>query len=452
MSIADSKNIHIAGAGLVGALLSIFFARQGYKVSVFEKRSDPRKSSGAEGRSINLALSHRGIKALALVGLDKKVLSHAIPMKGRMVHDKGGNTSFSPYGREGQNIYSISRNELNKILVEEAEVTYGVEVFFDHKLDKVDLEEKILYWAGDEGASNGFDVLIGADGAFSQVRHALEQKNVLKSEVNVLEHGYKELPMPPAMNGGFSMDSNALHIWPREQFMLIALPNTDKSFTCTLFLAEKGDVSFENLKDPNAINRFFKEYFPDVLGLIPDLADKFLSYPVSTLTEIKVTPWNHDHVLLIGDAAHAIVPFYGQGMNAGFEDCRLLMDLLEEKTYEGWDELFAAFQDFRKKDADGIADLAMHNFVEMRDLVDDEAFLLRKKAEAILHQLYADRFLPLYTMVTFTDIPYAVALDKGKQQDKVIDMVLDKYQNPEELLGDMEMQKGLLEMINNHHK
>ncbi|MCU0418843.1 MAG: FAD-dependent monooxygenase [Cyclobacteriaceae bacterium] len=416
--------IGIIGAGLVGSLLAIYLKKRGYAVSVYERRPDMRRKGYEGGRSINLALSNRGIRALHEVGMEDDLRKNAIPMHGRMMHSVEGELTYQAYGKEGQYINSISRSGLNRVLVTEAE-RLGVSFFFDHRVERVDLEATTVTFAHPSAnKSESFDYLIGADGAFSAVRGAMQLTDRFDFSQDYIEHGYKELTIPAGAAGRFPLEKNALHIWPRESYMLIALPNPDGSFTCTLFFPFEGNPSFESLQTEAEVDRFFKSVFPDAAALIPDLIDDYRSNPTSSLVTMKCYPWVRHHTLLIGDAAHAIVPFYGQGMNAGFEDCRVLNDLLDHHQ-DDWDRVLPAFQQLRKPDADAIAQLALDNFVEMRDLVGDADFLLRKKIEAKLHALYPDKWIPLYSMVTFHDtIRYSEALRIGRQQKKIMDEVM----------------------------
>jgi len=422
------KNIAITGAGLVGSLLSIYLAKRGYNVSVYERRPDMRERATDAGRSINLALSQRGIRALHEVGLADTLRQNAIAMHGRMMHDIRGQLSYQPYGKEGQYINSISRSGLNKVLMTEAE-KLGVKFYFEHRCTSVDLQTTTLHLQlSQKGTtsqvSKKFDVIIGSDGAFSAVRSAMQVTDRFDYSQHYIEHGYKELHIPSDTNGGFRLEKNALHIWPRESFMMIALPNPDGTFTCTLFLPFEGPVSFGALRNDQAIMDFFSTHFPDALSLMPDLLKDYHTNPTSSLVTVKCYPWVRHRTLLIGDAAHAIVPFFGQGMNAGFEDCRVLNTCLDDYR-DDWDEVLPLFQQQRKPNADAIAQLALDNFIEMRDLVADPEFLLRKKIEAKLNNLYPDRWIPQYSMVTFSDnIPYAQAYAEGQRQKKIMDEVM----------------------------
>jgi kynurenine 3-monooxygenase len=421
------KHIAISGAGLVGSLLSIYLKKRGYEVSVFERRGDMRSSEYVGGRSINLALSNRGIRALEEIGLADELKRIAIPMHRRVMHDKQSNLNFQPYGKEGQYINSISRSALNIALINEAE-KHGVHFFFNHKIKEVDSKNTTLTFetpvSNPQPQTSSFDLIIGADGAFSVVRDALRVTDRFDYQLFYIEHGYKELTIPAGANGTFLLEKNALHIWPRESFMLIALPNPDGSFTCTLFFPFEGAVSFDKLKTEKEILTFFAEVFPDAKALMPDLLSDFSENPTSSLVTVKCFPWVKNKTLLLGDAAHAIVPFYGQGMNAGFEDCRVLNQLLDAHS-DNWEEVLLAFQLVRKPDADAIAQLALDNFVEMRDLVGDKEFLLRKKIEAKLYERYPTRWIPLYSMVTFYEhIRYSEAYATGQKQKRIMDEVM----------------------------
>ena len=418
------ERISIVGAGLVGSLMAIYLAKRGYKVDLYERRGDMRKIKTDAGRSINLALSNRGLLPLTEVGLSEKAREMAIPMNGRMMHDLKGDLTFQPYGKEGQYINSISRGGLNELLMNEAE-EHGVNIHFDHKCVNIKFEQNLLTFdVHGERMDKQSDIILGADGAFSVVRKFMQRKDRFNYSQYYIEHGYKELHIPPADGGGFKIEKNALHIWPRGNYMLIALPNLDGSFTCTLFFPFDGEPSFESLNTTERVEEFFKTTFPDAYTLMPELADDFDSNPTSSLVTIKSYPWVRNNTLIIGDASHAIVPFYGQGMNSGFEDCRILNDMLN-KHNDNWSEVFDEFNRTRKKDADAISDLALQNFIEMRDLVADKDFLLRKKIESKLHELFPEKWIPLYSMVTFNEhIPYAKALEKGKRQKEIMDGVM----------------------------
>lgn len=420
----SKKQITIVGAGLVGSLLAIYLIKRGYKVSVYERRMDMRSHIMGAGRSINLALSNRGIRALEEVGLAKQLKENAMPMHGRMMHDVNGKLTYQAYGKEGQFINSISRTGLNMVLMDEAE-KLGASFHFDHRCIEINLEKTEIAFQHYGGIKHvQSDLIIGADGAFSAVRGSLQISDRFDYSQHYIEHGYKELRIPPGPNGEFLMQKNALHIWPRESFMLIALPNPDATFTCTLFFPFEGETSFDTLKTPEDFHFFFEKNFPDALQLMPTLAEDFRDNPTSSLVTVKCYPWVRNKTLLIGDAAHGIVPFFGQGMNAGFEDCRVLNQLLDRYD-DNWELTLPEFQKLRKPDADAIAQLALDNFIEMRDLVADTDFLLRKKIEAKLHELYPDQWIPLYSMVTFHEnIRYSQAYKIGQKQKAIMDKVM----------------------------
>lgn len=418
------RHIAIAGAGPVGSLQALYLVKRGYKVSVFERRPDMRHHKIDRGRSINLALSNRGIRALEETGLAEQLKATAIPMNRRVMHDINGNLTFQPYGKQGQFINSVSRSGLNLALLNEA-AKHGVEFFFDHRCAGVDFAKTELMLQTQSGTvRKKFDVILGADGVFSAVRGAMQVTDRFDYSQEYIEHGYKEFHIPAGEQGSFRMEKNALHIWPRESFMLIALPNPGGSFTCTLFFPFEGNPSFKSLEEPAVFRSFFEKTFPDAAPMMPDLMDDLLDNPISSLITVRCFPWSYHNTLVIGDAAHGIVPFYGQGMNAGFEDCRVLNQLLDEHD-DDWETVIPLFQESRKPDTDAIARLALDNFIEMRDLVADADFLLRKKIEAKLHELFPDKWIPQYSMVTFHDnIRYSEAYRIGQKQRKIMDEVM----------------------------
>jgi kynurenine 3-monooxygenase len=420
------KEVTIIGAGLVGSLLSIYLAKKGYKVTIYERRQDMRKEEVEAGRSINLALSDRGIKALQEVGIADYVLKIAIPMHGRSIHNLDGSNAYQPYGKEGQYINSVSRRELNCKLMDLAE-EHGVTIFFNYKLLSVDFKnETITFQKNEQAETKDYGLLFGSDGAYSATRLAhMLQHSSFDYHQYYIDCGYKELSIPAGENGEFLLEKNALHIWPRKEYMLIALPNIDGSFTGTLFFPFEGKTSFEKLKTAEQVTRFFNETFPDVVQLVPEVADQFFNHPTSSLVTVKCFPWiRKDSFCLIGDAAHAIVPFFGQGMNAGFEDCSVLNYLLE-KHEEDWAATLQEFQSLRKPDADAIADLAVANFTEMGAKTADPKFLLQKKIEAKLHEYYPEKWIPAYSQVTFSpQIRYSEALKNSQKQEAIMQEVM----------------------------
>lgn len=443
-----SKKVAVIGAGLVGSLQAIYLAKRGYKVEVYEKRPDQRKAEILAGKSINLALSDRGWKALEGVGIADEIRKMAIPMKGRLMHSVGGELTFQPYGKEGQAIYSVSRGGLNQKLMNIAEPFENIDYFFNMKCKAVNLEKNSVTFQNTQSnrlTEIVFDKIYGTDGAFSKVRSRLQKTDRFNYTQTYLNHGYKELTIPPNEDGSHKIEKNALHIWPREQFMLIALPNLDGSFTVTLFLPFEGEDSFEKLKTEKAINDFFNQYFPDAKAVMPTLIKDFFENPTSSLVTVKCAPWNYqDKVVLLGDAAHAIVPFYGQGMNSGFEDCTVLNQMADEVSEEN---LFEEFSKRRKPDGDAIADLALQNFIEMRDLTGDPDFLLRKKIEKRIAEKYPEKWLPQYSQVTFSHIPYSKAQENGKKQKAIMDKIMG-IKNIQQIWDSEEIEAKILSFVN----
>jgi kynurenine 3-monooxygenase len=420
----NTKSITIVGAGLGGALMSVFLGRAGHRVRVYERRPDPRRGSSERARSINLAISTRGLAALERVGLERKLLDVAVPMRGRMVHAVDGGLTFQPYGHEAHHvIHSVSRAGLNRLLVETAEAMPNVEVHFGRRCVDVDLENATAVFADiDTGASTTVagDLLIGGDGAFSEVRLAMQKTDRFELAQSYLQHGYKELTIPAAENGSFLMERNALHIWPRGGFMMIALPNVDGSYTGTCFWPFTGENSFSALATREDVRAFFRGTFPDVVPLVPTLEHDFLLNPVGSLVTVRCAPWSYkDRAVLLGDAAHAIVPFYGQGANAAFEDCIVLDECMREAGSDVAGAL-SKYERSRKRHADALADLAIGNFLEMRDKTASKTFLFGKKVEKGLAKLFPGRFVPLYYMVTFSRTPYADAVQRARRQWRTV--------------------------------
>lgn len=443
------EKVAVIGAGLVGALQAIFLAKKGYQVDVYERRDDMRKHQISAGRSINLALSDRGWKALETAGVKEKVEQTAIPMHGRMMHDVEGNTTFQAYGFEGEAIYSVSRGGLNCILMDEAERYKNVKFHFNMACQDLDLKNReVIFQDTNTGGEVTLkpDRIFGTDGAFSAIRRRMQKTDRFNYEQMYLPHGYKELSIPPSEGGEFKIDKNALHIWPRSEYMLIALANEDGSFTCTLFFPFEGKPSFESLQSETEVKAFFEETFPDALALMPDLIEDYFANPTSSLVTVRCHPWNYeDWIILMGDASHAIVPFYGQGMNSGFEDCTVFDEIFESEN-RNWSEAFKRFSNERKADADAISNLALSNFVEMRDKVADEMFLLRKKIEKKIAEKHPELWMPLYSRVTFSHKPYSEALKAGQRQDKIMDCVMAK-ENIKEVWDSEEVEKEILSMV-----
>jgi kynurenine 3-monooxygenase len=415
----------LIGSGLAGGLLAACLGRRGYDVDLYERRADPREGNIVGGRSINLAISTRGIHALELLGIADEALQHAIPMRGRMIHPAGAGarTIFSPYDVDPKKcINSIGRAALNTTVIEAAQRYPNVRVHFNHKCTDVDLEAATAQLETENVKVTGHgDAVIGVDGAFSAVRKSMQRKiGNFQYDESYLAHGYKELTIPPRPDGSWRMEKNALHIWPRKSFMMIALPNPDGSFTCTLFWEFEGPRSFATTKTDDDVRRFFDEEFPDAVPLMPTLLEDFRQNPTGSLVTIRCAPWSYrDKVCLLGDAAHAVVPFYGQGMNAAFEDCVVLDECLENFP-DNRERAFSEYFSRRKENADALADLAISNFIEMRDKTASRLFRVKKKLDHLLEAALPGIYLPLYTMVTFTRIPYAQAAQRARRQDRIV--------------------------------
>ena len=413
----------LIGSGLAGGLLAAYLGRRGYDVDLYERRADPREGNIVGGRSINLAISTRGIHALEQIGIADEALRHAIPMRGRMIHDRSGELHFSPYDVDPKKcINSIGRAALNTTVIEAAQRYPNVRVHFNHKCTGVDIESAVAHLESDNSAVTARgDAVLGVDGAFSAVRQSMQLKiGNFQYDESYLAHGYKELTIPSGPDGSWRMEKNALHIWPRKSFMMIALPNPDGSFTCTLFWEFEGPRSFATMKSDEDVRRFFEEEFPDAVPLMPTLLEDFRENPTGSLVTIRCAPWYYrDKVCLVGDAAHAVVPFYGQGMNAAFEDCVVLDECLEEFP-ENRDRAFAEYFRRRKENADALADLAIGNFIEMRDKTASKTFRVKKKLDHALEAALPGIYLPLYTMVTFTRMPYAKAAKRAQIQDALV--------------------------------
>jgi kynurenine 3-monooxygenase len=415
----------LIGSGLAGGLLAAYLGRRGYDVDLYERRADPREGNIVGGRSINLAVSTRGIHALEQIGIADEVLKHAIPMRGRMIHPAGAGRApiFVPYDVDPKKcINSIGRAALNTTVIEAAQRYPNVRVHFNHRCTDVDLTEAVCYLETETGqvTAKG-DAVIGVDGAFSAVRQSIQKKlENFEYDESYLPHGYKELMIPAGPNGSWQMEKNALNIWPRKSFMMIALPNPDGSFTCTLFWEFEGPRSFATTKTDDDVRRFFDEEFPDAVPLMPSLLEDFRRNPTGSLVTIRCAPWFYkDKVTLLGDAAHAVVPFYGQGMNAAFEDCVVLDECLE-KFPDNREHAFVEYFARRKGNTDALADLAIGNFIEMRDKTASKTFRAKKKLDHFLEAALPGIYLPLYTMVTFTRIPYSTAARRARVQDRIV--------------------------------
>ena len=419
------KNIAIVGSGLVGSLLALHLTQKGHKVTVFDRRPDVRKVEFS-GRSINLAMSNRGWNALREAGIEKEIRKLAIPLYQRAMHINSDPVYFQKYGKAEEAIYSISRGVLNRKMIDLAEAA-GVEFKFEEKVWDVDLSEAKLYTGESEKGEwkeYDFDLIFGADGAFSRIRHKMQRQSRFNYSQHFIDVGYKELRIPANADGTHKLNKNSFHIWPRDKFMLIAMPNLDGSFTCTLFLPFEGEHSFENITTETAAEAFFIQHFPDIHDEISNLTQDFFRNPTSALVTIKCFPWTYnDKIALIGDAAHAIVPFYGQGMNAGFEDISFL-GKLESKFEDDWESIFKVFQEKRKPDADAIAELSYRNFIEMSSKTADPSFLLRKKIEKTFAEKHPDLWKPAYSRVTFSVDSYAEALKEGDRQAQIMDEVM----------------------------
>ena len=418
------KRIAIVGSGLVGSLLAIYLRKQGHVVHVYDRSPDIRQMQFS-GRSINLAMSNRGWKALDAVGIGDAVRAIAIPMDKRAIH-LVDQLKFQNYGQEGESIYSISRGSLNRKMIDLAEAE-GAEFFFEQKIWDVTLNDATLHIGESERSEweeRKYDMIFGADGAFSRIRHRMQRQSMFNYSQEFLNVGYKELNIPANADGTHKLDQNSFHIWPRGEYMLIALPNLDGSFTCTLFMPFEGENSFASLTDRKMVAAFFETNFPDSIDVIPKLAEDFFENPTSTLVTMKCFPWTYeDKVALIGDACHAIVPFYGQGMNAGFEDITILDEMIR-KYGDDWKSIFSEYQKSRKPNADAIAELSYRNFMEMSSKTADEKFLLQKKIEKWFSDKHPEKWIPLYSRVTFSDRPYSEALAIGDKQKDIMDQVM----------------------------
>ncbi len=434
--MASKEKITIVGSGLAGPLLAISLKKRGLDVELYERRPDMRKVHISAGRSINLALSTRGIHALREAGVWPQIEKIIIPMKGRMMHSVNGELTFQPYGKnDTEVINSVSRADLNIALMDAAEAA-GIKIHFNHRCTHFDLRERAVYFRDeetDERRTVISDVVVGTDGAVSAVRRDFLKLQRFNFSQQYLDYGYKELTIPPTAEGKHAMETNVLHIWPRGAFMLIALPNIDGTVGCILFLPFEGKNSFQQLQDNADVVKFFDEYFPDAMALMPKLAENFFANPVGSMLTVKCSPWSHgSRALLLGDAAHAIVPFFGQGLNCSFEDCTVLLGMLD-RYGPNWSMVFHDFEAARKENTDAIADMAVENFVEMRDKVADPRFLFKKKVELALEARFPGLFVPKYAMVTFHRVPYSVAMSRGMIQDRILSELCDPITKIEDI-------------------
>ncbi|WP_222983547.1 FAD-dependent oxidoreductase [Flagellimonas meishanensis] len=442
-----SKNIAIIGSGLVGSLLAIYLRRRGHSVTVFDRRPDIRTIEFS-GRSINLAMSNRGWRTLQEVGLEERIKKIAIPLDKRAMHVNDKPVYFQKYGKEGEAIWSISRGILNKRMIDFAEEA-GTVFRFNEKVWDVSLPEAKVYTGESEKSEwqeYQFDIIFGCDGAFSRVRHKMQRRSRFDYSQDFLDVGYKELTIPANEDGSHKLDKNSFHIWPRGRFMLIAMPNIDGSFTCTLFLPFEGEVSFEKITNKGEATEFFKKYFPNVRKEIENLTSDFFKNPTSAMVTMKCYPWTYwDKVALVGDSAHAIVPFYGQGMNAGFEDI-FVLDGLMKAHGDDWETIFELYQKERKPNADAIAELSYRNFVEMSSKTADPKFLLQKKIEKHFASKHPDKWIPVYSRVTFSERPYAEALAIGDGQEAIMREIM-RMPEIESKWDSKEVEDRMLELL-----
>lgn len=441
------QKIAVVGSGLVGSLLAIYLKKGGHTVHVYDRSPDIRNIEFS-GRSINLVMSNRGWKTLEDIGLDGEIRKIGIPVDKRAIHMPDSSLNYQNYGQENEAIFSLSRGILNRKMIDLAEEA-GVLFFFEQKVWDVTLSNATLHIGEEErGEWNElkFDKIIGADGAFSRVRHRMQRQSMFNYSQEFIHVGYKELHIPANVDGTHKLDKNSLHIWPRGEFMLMALANLDGSFTCTLFMPHQGANSFDNLKDKETLEAFFATHFPDTKQVIPDLVEDFFKNPTSFLVTMKCFPWTfEDKVALIGDACHAIVPFYGHGMNAGFEDITILSEMIG-KYGDDWKMIFSEYEKSRKPNADAIAELSYRNFMEMSSKTADKKFLLQKKIEKWFSEKHPDKWLPLYSRVTFSLRPYTEALDLGNHQNAIMEKVM-QMKNIAEKWDSEEVENKIIELL-----
>jgi len=422
------ERVCVVGAGLVGSLLSNFLAREGHDVHLFDRQADPRRGRRASGRSINLTICERGFAALDRVGAGDRVREISVPCYGRYIHSVDGTVDYQPYGNRREAIHSVARNELNDVLIDLALAQRGIHVHFEEKCLEVDLETPEVAFQSlrtDEVTRFRADRVFGADGANSRVRAAMQLVAGFRQRQEFFEQAYKEISVPPASSGDWALPADAIHIWPRRHYMLIGFPNRDCTFTFALHMPFEGEPSFASLRTPEALLELFRRSFPDALPYVPNLIEDYFGRPESKMITVRCAPWTHgDKVALIGDAAHAIVPSYGQGANCGFEDCSVFYDCLQGAAGD-WGQALRDYEASRKPNADAIADLALEHFHELRDFVGSSEFLLRKELERWVNDLYPDRYAPLYSLISFTNVPYAESMRQDREQRTLVDRLLE---------------------------
>jgi kynurenine 3-monooxygenase len=446
--MSKDVQISVVGAGLAGTLMALFLAKRGYSTDLYEVRPDLRKNVLPAGRSINMAMSERGIHALKEIGVFDQIKSELIPMKGRMIHSINGETYFQPYGvKEAEVNYSISRSKLNELLLDAAEKHTNLKLHFNHKCMEYDFDHHMIHFSKLDEKNREIKIkspiTIGADGAFSHIRRSMLRLPRFNFSQEYLDWGYKELTIPPGPHGKHRIETNALHIWPRTNFMLIALPNRDGSFTCTLFLPYEGDESFKGLASKEDIETFFEMYFPDAKKLMPGLVSDYEHNPIGSMLNIQCSPWNHKgEVVLLGDAAHSMTPFFGQGMNSSFEDCRILSEYITRSEGD-FEKAFTAFSTERKKDTDAICQMSRENFIEMRDSVGAEGFKIKKQMEHDLDEMYSELYCSRYRRVSFSNEPYSSVYTQGLKNEKVLLALLEHGKNIKEL--DAELVKKVIQ-------
>ena len=443
------KKVIIVGAGLVGSLWAVYMQKAGYQVVIYERRSDIRKAEISAGKSINLALSERGWNSLKAAGVEKEIEKIAIPMSGRIMHSVDGDLTYQAYGKKDEAIYSVSRGHLNAIMMDLAESKGSTKIHYQHQCLDANLEKGHITLKNlntQEVFEDKADVIFAADGAFSAVRYNSMQKvDRFNFSQFYIEDGYKELLLPADKDGNYKIEKNALHIWPRGRFMLIALPNEDGSFTCTLFMPFENDkYAFKQLDSDDKIEDFVKEVFPDFYEMIPNLIENWHQNPLSSMSITRCFPWTVGKFALMGDSAHSTVPFYGQGMNAGFEDCFVMWELFNK--HKDWDKTFKEYQEIRKPDGDALQDLSLDNYYVMRDHVADEKFLLQKKIEAKIHERHPNKWIPLYSQVSFSNIRYSDAYKQGKIQEEIMRKVMSSP-SIEKNWDSKEVENQILSMI-----